>query len=325
LTREAMAMDCQAAQDAILRSDDPATSGFGDSELARHVSACAACQQMIEQLERIERVAATLLVTPGVEAARDGVIAQGFESQRAADAGEDPAAEAASPAGRSRSRWFLGPRSIAAAAVLLLGVGLTFWLWGQRNVGGVDGDAEVAVVEQLIDWNLAVADASAPQDRQRIYDSTAPRMQQVVQRARMSDADRRTARRLLENGAYLSRHDDPGDRAEKFCDLSDVLVGRMDVAAAADDARAVGRLEPRFKQVQRGLGADLQRLHATKATVPANEKRLERLQKRQAEAERRLAAAAEKHKGKASMQALRRALEAARKQVRQAERRTDVN
>jgi hypothetical protein len=90
----------------------------------------------------------------------------------------------------------------------------------------------------------------------------------------------------------------------------------MDTAAAADDAVAVGRLGPRLGRVQNGLGADLKRVYATTARAPAAElqlqRQLERIAKRQAEAERRLAAAAEKPNNKAARQALRKAMEGAR-------------
>jgi hypothetical protein len=146
-------------------------------------------------------------------------------------------------------------------------------------------------------------------------------MQTAVKRARMTDDERRAAKRLLENGALMSRFAGPADRAERYCDLADLLVGRIDSAAAADDAGAVGRLGPKYGRVQNGLGADLKRLHAVASVAPEDQKRLERIAKRQAEAEKRLAAAAAKTPEKAARQAIRRAME---RQQQQQEKRGEA-
>lgn len=286
-------MNCEQAQDAILMSDDPAASAAGDSELARHAAACAGCQAFVARLVRVEQVAAKI-PTPGSDAARRAVL--------------DGPRMLQIPA---RRRFFLRPAWLtAAAALLLIGIGLTAYLWPTER--------PTSVVEQLIDWDLALADAPGPQERQQIYASLAPTMQSAVQSASLSDEDRKVATTLLENGAWLSRSADPVERAEKFCDLADILVGRMGSAAARNDALAVQRLGPRYGRLQQGLVAHLDRLRTAAGTIPpAQTKRLERIAKRTAEAEKRLQVLSERS-DRASQKALRRTLEQSRKQGRRA-------
>jgi hypothetical protein len=275
-------MNCELAQDVIFQSDDP--EAVPDADVARHVQACGNCRAVVERLARIEDVARGLTVP---------VIDQDHADSRGVG---NPV-----PQGAARGRrTFLRPMWVGAvAALLLIGVGLGLWMWPQ--------EPGAQVVENLIDWNLQLADADAPQERERIYKSTAPQMESAVRRAKFSDEDRATAARLLADGAWLSQHGEPTARAEKVCDLTELLVGRMDTAAAADDAGAVGRLGPKYGRAQK-VGANLKRLHPVGAVVPENQRRLERIAKRQAEAEKRLAAAAAKFPERAARQALRRAL-----------------
>jgi hypothetical protein len=204
---------------------------------------------------------------------------------------------------------FLRPAWISAvAAVLVIGIGVAMWL----KPGPAPTPQSPVVMDQLIDWDLALADAEAPQERAALYASQAATLQTAVQQASLNDEDRQFATTLLENGAWLSGHHDPVERTEKFCDLADLLMGRMDKAAAANDASAVQRLGKHYGRVQNGIGANLARLDANAFIAPVNgakrAERLERIAKRQEEAERRLAVLAERSP-KAAQKALTRMLE----------------
>jgi hypothetical protein len=105
-----------------------------------------------------------------------------------------------------------------------------------------------------------------------------------------------------------------------LCDLADLLMGRMDKAAAANDASAVQRLGKHYGRVQNGIGANLARLDANAFVAPPGNsakrlERLERIAKRQEEAQRRLAVLAERSP-KAAQKALQRMME--KKAVRRA-------
>jgi hypothetical protein len=213
-------------------------------------------------------------------------------------------------------RLLLRPVWISAvAAMLVVGIGVGIWIQKAYLTPAPQHQMAQgpAVMDQLLDWDLALADAEAPQERQELYTARAATLQTAVQTASLNDEDRRFATTLLENGAWLSRNHDPVERTEKFCDLADLLVGRMDKAAAANDEQTVQRLGKNYGRVQKGIGANLARINANAFVAPTGAaakraERLERIAKRQEEAERRLAVMAEKSPQKAQ-RALKRMLE----------------
>jgi hypothetical protein len=292
-------MNCEQAQEEILLADEPAALLVGESELGRHVVGCAVCWAFAERLVRLEAMAGQLPLPANSDVAREEV----RENLR----------------GRMtprRRRMFLRPAWISAmAAGLVIGIGVAMWL----KPGPAPTPQSPVVMDQLIDWDLALADAEAPQERAALYASQAATLQTAVQQASLNDEDRQFATTLLENGAWLSDHHDPVERTEKFCDLADLLMGRMDKAAAANDASAVQRLGKHYGRVQKGIGANLARLDANAFIAPGNgakrAERLERIAKRQEEAQRRLAVLAERSP-KAAQKALTRMLE--KKAVRRA-------
>jgi hypothetical protein len=212
--------------------------------------------------------------------------------------------------GRPVRRLLLRPMwSRAVAAVLVMGVGVALLVYLNHPAPAT---AAPPVVERLLDWDLALADAQGPQERQDLYVSQAATLSNAVERAPLNEEDRQFAATLLENGAWLSRHHDPVERTEKFCDLADLLVGRMDKAAKANDAPTVQRLGKHFGRVQKGIGMNLQRLGANAYVGNGNAakraERLEQIARRRAEAERRLAVLAERSP-RAAAKVLRRMME----------------
>jgi hypothetical protein len=292
-------MNCEQVQEAILLSDEPERISAADSELGRHVAACAVCQAFVQRLARMEVMARRLRLPANSEAARAEVLANINQRMRMPE-----------------RRLLLRPMWInAVAAVLVVGIGVGIWI--QKTYLTPSQQQQVAqgpaVMDQLLDWDLALADAQAPQERQDLYSAQAATLQTAVQTASLNDEDRRFATTLLENGAWLSRNHDPVERTEKFCDLADLLVGRMDKAAAANDEQTVQRLGKHYGRVQKGIGANLARINANAFVAPTGvaakrAERLERIAKRQEEAERRLAVLAEKSPVKAQ-RALKRMLE----------------
>lgn len=280
-------MNCEQAQEAILLSDNPAAIlSPVDSDLGRHLAGCAVCQAFVQRLMRLETMTGQLGLPANSEAARSEVLANVRQRVQA-----------------PRRRMFIGPVWISAvAAVLVVGIGVGIWIQKTFMTPPQQQVAQgPAVMDQLLDWDLALADAEAPQERQELYSAQAATLQTAVQAASLNDEDRRFATTLLENGAWLSRNHDPVERTEKFCDLADLLVGRMDKAAAANDEQTVQRLGKHYGRVQKGIGANLARLDANAFVGPGNAtiaakraERLERITKRQEEAQRRLAILAEK-------------------------------
>jgi hypothetical protein len=302
-------MDCQQAQDMILLSDDPATAVVGGSALAQHVGGCADCQSLVARLTRIESVAAGLPApVEGSQAAR----LRTLERVRAEERTPSPLRRLI------RRPAFIG----AIAASLLVALGITAWMWPDRQ-----SVRQQAVVEELIDFDEALA-AATPQEREQLYAEQAPVLRSAVEHAPLSEADRRLAQAVLDAPANQAL--DPVARAERLGALSDLLVRQMGPAAAANDELAIQRLGRRFGRVQRGIGAHrndkgvadvvperslqgAQRLELQSQRL----ERMEQVRKRQEEARKRLQRLAERSPQKAQKQ-LQRMLENAERQRQQA-------
>lgn len=262
-------MTCETIQDRILSADNPRRLG---AELDEHLSWCPECAAFARRLIAIESAAASMPVK-GSEAAKTAFLRRGRAEEL-----------------RPARRLILRPVWGLVAAVLVLGIGLGIYLARPAT-------ASAAVVDQLVDWNLELADASGPQERQQLYSTRAAGFDSAVRTASLNAEDRQLATLLLEQGSWLAKNNDPVDEAEHFSELADQFVARLDRAADANDARALQRLGRNYDRLaQRGVNARLQRLAAVASVnKPELARKLERLARLQAERERRLERLAERH------------------------------
>lgn len=284
-------MNCQQAQEAILLGDNAKDAVF-QAELGRHVAQCEACRSISQRLIELEKIAAQL-PTPGSAEGKSATLRH-----------------LRSLASRPQRRLILQPVFLTAvAAVLIVGVVLGVYFYN------VNRPSPPTVVDRLIDWNLALADAPTTQESS-VYSARAAILQSEVHDADLSDDDRELASTLLQHGTWLSVNNDPLDRAEKFSDLSDLILLRMHRAAMNNDLKAMQRLSQRYDLVVRaGIGGNLARVSANGAVSPENKKKLERIAKRNAEQERKLELMAERA-SKALQRELRQALETSKRQGR---------
>lgn len=264
-------MNCQDVQDRILAADDARRLG---AELEAHVAGCAECAAFARRLIAIESAAGALPVE-GSQVAKAEVMRR--------------VRREVAPLPR---RFLLRPVWGLVAAVLVLGIGLGIYLARPATA-----NAAATVVDQLVDWNLDLAEVSAPQDRQKLYTTRVAAFDSAVRTASLNPEERQLATLLLEQGSWLAKNSDPVDEAEHFSELADQFVVRLDRAAAANDNPAVQRLERNYDRVvQRGVQAKLQRAGMVSYVAkPDTARKLERLARLQAERERRLEKLAERH------------------------------
>jgi hypothetical protein len=277
-------MNCETIQDQILSADDAGRLG---AELDAHVAGCAQCAAFARRLIAIESAAASLPVE-GSEAAKAAVM-----RRVRAEAAPLP-----------RRRFLLRPVWGLVAAVLVIGIGLGIYLARPATA-----NASATVVDQLVDWNLDLAEAGAPQDRQKLYTARVAAFDSAVRTASLNPEERQLATLLLEQGSWLTKNSDPVDEAEHFSELADQFVVRLDHAAAANDNPAVQRLGRNYERVvQRGVQAKLQRAGTVSYVAkPDTARKLERLARLQAERERRLEKLAERHPNAKAMRQWRKA------------------
>lgn len=276
-------MNCNTAQALILNADHPATLPDDNADLRAHLDQCPPCRQLLDRVIRIENTAAALTIPP------------------AQDAREQTRARLRETTLRPR---FLRPAWIGAvAALLVVGIGLGAYF--------AFAPSAPTLVDQLIDLDLELAAAQHPQERQQLYNQRAPRLESAVKNSRLSEEDRQLATALLRNGKWLTANADPLEQAERFSDIADVLVDRMDRAARARDARALQKLGRHYGQVmQVGIGPSLDKATAYIAPPQA---RLERLATRNAGHQKKLQAVLDVSP-RASQKDIHKALEASKKQ-----------
>ena len=289
-------MNCEQAQEAILLSDNPA-GPHGDAAVNSHVAECSACQTFIQKLVRLESAAAAL-PAPGLVQAKQAAL----EKSRLLLI-------------RPRRTFLLRPAFLSAvAALLVIGIGLGIYLYNTSR------PAPPTVVDRLIDWNLQLADAPVPTDRDAIFAARAAVLESEVKSESLTDEDRQLASNLLEHGTWMCVNTDPLDRAEKFSDLAELILLRMHRAAANNNLKALQQLSRRYDLVvQAGIGGNVARMRQNGNLTPENRKKLERIEKRNAEQLQRLEAMADRAP-KALQRELKAASEANQRQVRNLKR-----
>jgi hypothetical protein len=236
-------MDCKRAQDWLLQAEDPRAECC-PADVADHVRRCPACGRLGARLARLE------------EAWRQQPLPAGAEPARAAFLKRLPVRPQSLTPWRHRLPRLTPPRW-AVAALVFLTLGLSAWLlWPSPEV-----QASADVVEQLIDWDLQLSEAPTPAERTRIYARQAEALKEGLLQAEMQPEERDLAEKLLNTGSWLVEHDDPLDEADRFDEVADWLVQRMQSAQARGDGMALCRFARHYRRVaERGIVANLDRM-----------------------------------------------------------------
>ena len=83
-------------------------------------------------------------------------------------------------------------------------------------------------VDRLVELNVDLAQSATPEERQQIYEEKAASLKVTLASAKLAPDDRELAETLLENSKWLTRNDDPMAAADRFNDIADQFVSRMD-------------------------------------------------------------------------------------------------
>ncbi len=254
-------MDCHEAQEWLLQSEDPRPERCGSPQLADHLQTCHACSALTRELLQLEQGWREIPLPAAVEPARLAFLDQLAHTQTAPSVRRP-----ARPARAWTRRW-------ALAASLLVAAGLGIWLL----LSTPRASASSEVVDSLIEWNLDLAQASAT-ERERIYANQAPALRRQVQKTALPREERELAEKLLENGSWLAENDDPMGEADRFNDVADQLLERMNKATLKGNSRELRRLARRYQRVAEvGLDATLEKAQASGALDFERKRKLERV------------------------------------------------
>jgi hypothetical protein len=146
------------------------------------------------------------------------------------------------------------PVSIAVAAGILVAVGFVLL------APGPEAQAAPEVVERLVDWDLDITQAGTADARRTLYDSQHRDLQALVVKTHLSPEDRDLANSLLETGSWLTRNDDPMAEAERFSELADKVLVRLDFATTRDSQQAAKFAESYQRLSRIGVSGNIDRI-----------------------------------------------------------------
>ena len=297
-------MNCQEVEHLLMQYDGIAGAVAPDGVVGRerehageqmagvesHLAQCKACATLARKLRRLDQAVRSLPVPPRVEtiAAR-----MRFEQKLRALAPAAAAkefAEANRPSRRigfwhsTGSRW-------AAAALLLLAIGGGTWGYHAYQGRAV---ASAEAINQLVDWNLQLAQNGNAADREKFYRESANDVKQKVGSAPLSDDDKEVTDALMLDGEFFSKTEDPLAQADRFSHVADLLVTKMG-RAAKKNPKTLDRLGQTYLSVvDRGIRRNLDRAEAIAGNgngdTAEHQKRMERIIQRNIQLEKKLEA-----------------------------------
>jgi hypothetical protein len=246
-------MTCEPTRDWLLHADRSETP---PADVAGHLTACADCRALAARLDRLEACYRALPLPASADAAKAAFL-------------ERTTVQPADTPSPVRRRW-AAPRWVLAATVLVA-VGLGAWALltpGEARASG-------GLVEQLIDWNLEIAEAGADPAEAA---SRAAAFQADLQKQSLPAEERALAETLIENGTWLAAHDEPLEKAERFTAVADRLVDRLGRAATAGERRKSDRLARQYRRVSERVDATVAKAEKAGAKADAAwQRRLEKL------------------------------------------------
>jgi hypothetical protein len=253
-------MTCDATREWLLTADDP---GRPVPAVAAHLAGCPVCRGLADDLVELENIVRSYQPPPSALARRDAFLA-GLPAM------------APRPV---RARHVLAAFAALAASIVLAVAAVA--LVRPDPPAQAIAQADPAVVEDLVEWNLKLTEADGPAARERLVRDRLPELQ--ARAASVQADDRALADQLLAHGRKLGGAADPVDEAEGFHELADTLLVRLDTAAD-DPARSEVYARLYSQVVDRGVHANLERAERQilKADKQARVQNLRRLNKKQA-------------------------------------------
>jgi hypothetical protein len=254
-------MNCDQTRNWLLHSDDPRRPS---AEVAGHLVGCDSCRALASQLTAVEQAWRDQPAPADSEPARLAFL----NKVMVPTAKPLAALQSAKPQAASRIvRW-------VTAALILFAVGTMVWTLSPTPMA----HASPALIEELIDWNLNLAQAPDAVERGRIYSEKEANLKLASQNAKLTPEDRELVGMLLDNGSWLASNSDPVDTAERFSTVADKLVERLAVAAKGKDRGAVDRYAKLQGKVnERGVGVQLARAEELGVLNFDKERRIEKL------------------------------------------------
>jgi len=252
-------MDCPQVQDWLLRTEAVDPERCASPEHAEHLRSCSVCRGLITELAALEQNWRDIPLPASAATAKSAFLSNLASQERRRGRAHTP----------SRRVWF---RSAVAASLLLA-----------ASIGGLlvldksRANAAPSVVEELIDWNLELAESS-PNRRTTIYGDRVEQLRTELANAELPGEDRAFGEQLLTNASWLSQNDDPMSVADRFTAVADSLLDKIDAARSSGNVKELRRLTRLYARVsERGIESKLEIVLASKGLDFEHMRRLEKM------------------------------------------------
>lgn len=249
-------LTCAATRDALLEAPDSPSV-----EVRAHLKRCAECRSIQRDWQAVDRAIRSQPLPPSAISAREAFLAQ-----------LDPVAEPARPR-RARKHWL--EWSLAACLFLAIGV-VTFFISSPSEV-----QAKPKLVEELVEWNVKLAETESREVRTALAEQRLPEFQQALLDPRLSSQDRQLANRLIEEAQWQAKSEDPLEVAERLHGLADEMLTMAEQAAPTPE-RSAAFVKLTGQLADRGVSKAARRAAAKEARDEARLARLAAAQQHQA-------------------------------------------
>lgn len=255
-------MNCIEIQNLLLSSDQPLEQPKS-AAVRDHLAHCAACSSVVKRLSHLEAVWRDAPESADSARARQAFLARVELQDASLVAAHSRATEEVQGTGRNAfDRRMLAWAGLAAAVLLAVGLGLVL---GYRNWNA--GGRLSEPMQSLLALNLDLSRADSTNDRQQLLSGKASELEARLASAKLTPGEREAADALWNNAALLVQRPDPLSDAERFGDVADKLLVKMDAAAAAQDGGEINRLATIYcNVVDQGLFASLERSAAERTS-----------------------------------------------------------
>ncbi len=190
-----------------------------DAGVVAHLARCAACRAVVAEWRAVDATVRARPTPASALAARDAFLER---LSPVTPRRRQPA---------RRTRWV----EWAVAASLFVGIAAaTFLLSEPREVA-----AKPKLVEELVEWNLTLAEADTRETRETLVRDRLPAFRLAVRDTDLSARDRQLANRLIAEGEWQAANDDPLNAAERLHGLADEMLTLADEAEPASERSAV--------------------------------------------------------------------------------------
>lgn len=258
-------MTCDLIRDWLLNADNPADLANAPCDVAEHVTGCAGCLHLQQDLLNLEQRWRGLPLPAQAEKSKTSFLVQL----------QNPPTQSRLAAKPRRWRTLVRWGAVASLFLLLGGV-LFFWPTPQVV------EAHPDVLDDLIEWNLQMTEAPTPAERKALYRERNETLRKALRLAKLNQQEHELGESLLDNGAWMADNEDPIEELSRYHLVADRLLERVHLSSA--DANQSDRFAKQFRKInERGIDAAIERIKPEKFTDPEHHVKFNKLMREDVE------------------------------------------